>query len=95
MGQTPRDFPIPDFDDDDTKRVITVHDFKPVARAARYLVAGEQVRRGQLSVLLWLVGVAVTGGGGFAAWLTTKVVELQSSVAAVAQHADDLERSDR
>lgn len=91
MGSTPPDFRIPSFDDEPTGQFVTVREMKPIADAAAWLVAGERKRAGQLSVLLWLVSVAITAGGAFAGWLTIQVMEANSHLAAVEQHANDLD----
>lgn len=93
MSHTPPDFRIPSFDDDATGQHVLVRDVKPIADAAAWLVSGERKRAGQLSVLLWLVGVAISGGGMFAGWLTMQVIDLQTKIAAVAQHAEDIDGS--
>jgi hypothetical protein len=88
MSDTPRDFPIPAFEDEDTKRFVHVREIKPIAEATRALVRLETKRAGQLSVLLWLVSgaiaVGVTLGIPFIAWLTLRVEDVAADVRVLA-----------
>lgn len=92
MGDTPRDFAIPSFDDDDTKRVVIVKEVKPIAEAARELVRLETKRAGQLSVLLWLVSGAISFaalfGIPFFIWLTLRIEDVRADVRVLATQLD-------
>lgn len=90
MSDTPPSFQIPNFDDDDTKRIVRAGELKDMARATAYLVTADTLRRGEMrtirrmvAALLVLIPLAISGGAWFVSWVAQTLVAVQSDVRAL------------
>lgn len=72
MSTTPADFEPPEFEDEDTKKVL----LRRVSKLERI----EERRTGSLTVITYLLGILILGGTSFFAWLTLTLTGVEGDV---------------